>query len=166
MAELTDTYVVHGACCTCTNGMRASRVVLQDSHGVFLRGQAQLTVNDCESDTNVICFGGCYSMENPETQKEAEKIKKKVEEECPDTFIDGVLNCFCKKKKKKDEPVDEGVPQVVGACKPRIIASEWNHGQDGVNTEEERPLMGGAKLYCMYGGEIEIIESGQPEAGG
>lgn len=167
MAELTDTFVVHGACCTCSQGMRPSRTVLKESHGVFLRGQAQLTVKDCKGEINVICFGGCYSMENPSTQEEAEKIKKKIEEACPETFTDKVMNFFTggKKKKKQEEASDNEIPKVVGVCTPRIIAREWDHGQDGVNTEEERPLMGGAKLYCMYGGEIEIVESGQPEAG-
>ena len=79
MAELTDTYVVHGACCTCSQGMRPSRAVLQETHGVFLRGQAQMTVKDCKGELNVVCFGGCYSMENPSTQEEAEKIKKKID---------------------------------------------------------------------------------------
>ncbi|MFR3729046.1 DUF4280 domain-containing protein [Lacrimispora sp.] len=167
MAELTDTFVVHGACCTCSQGMRPSRAVLQETHGVFLRGQAQMTVKDCKGELNVVCFGGCYSMENPSTQEEAEKIKKKIEEACPETFTDKVMNFFTggKKKKKQEEASDSEISKVVGVCTPKIIASEWDHGQDGVNTEEERPLMGGAKLYCMYGGEIEIVESGQPEAG-
>lgn len=106
-------------------------------------------------------------MENPSTKEEAEKVQKEVEEACPDTFTDKVMNLFSggKKKKKKEEPADSETPQVVGVCTPHIIAQEWDHGKDGVNTEEERPLMGGAKLYCMYGGVIEITESGQPEAG-
>jgi hypothetical protein len=70
-----------------------------------------------------------------------------------------------KKKKKEEEPKSAETPQVVGVCTPNIIAQEWDHGQEGVETESQRPLMGGARLYCMYGGEIEIVESGQPEAG-
>lgn len=167
MAELNDTFVVHGACSLCTMGMRPSVVVLPETHGVFLRGQAQMTIKDCEGDTNVICFGGCYSMENPSTKEEAEKVQKAVDEACPETFTDKVMNFFTggKKKKKKEEPKDSETPQVVGVCTPRIIAQEWDHGQEGVETETERPLMGGAKLYCMYGGEIQITEAGQPEAG-
>ncbi|WP_051629577.1 PAAR-like protein [Lacrimispora aerotolerans] len=166
MAELNDTFVVHGACSACSMGMRPSAVVLPETHGVFLRGQAQMTIKDCEGDTNVICFGGCYSMENPSTKEEAEKVQKAVDEACPETFTDKVMNFFTGgKKKKKEEPKDSETPQVVGVCTPRIIAQEWDHGQEGVETETERPLMGGAKLYCMYGGEIQIMEAGQPEAG-
>ena len=168
MAELTDTYVVHGACTQCSMGMRQSRVVLHETHGVFLKKQAQMTVKDCKGEYHVICFGGCYSMENPSTQEEAKKVQDKVKELSPDTFLDKVMGFFTggKKKKEKEEAAPaEGVPQVLGVCTPHIIAQEWDYGQDGVETDGDRPLMGGAKLYCIYGGEIEIIESGQPEAG-
>jgi hypothetical protein len=167
MAELNDTFVVHGACSTCTMGMRSSNVVLPETHGVFLRGQAQMTIKDCLGGANVICFGGCYSMENPSTKEEAEKVQKAVDEACPETFTDKVMNFFTggKKKKKEEEPKSAETPQVIGVCTPNIIAQEWDHGQEGVETESQRPLMGGARLYCMYGGEIEIVESGQPEAG-
>lgn len=168
MAELTDTYVVHGASATCSMGMRGSCTVLHKTHGVFLKNQPQMTVKDCKGDYNVICFGGCYSMENPSTQAEAAKVQKAVEEACPDTFLDHVMGFFTggkKKKQKQEAPTEEGVPQVVGVCSPHIIAKEWDHGQEGVETDKECPLMGGAKLYCIYGGEIEIVESGQPEPG-
>ncbi|WP_124065279.1 DUF4280 domain-containing protein [Clostridium sp. E02] len=168
MAELTDTYVVHGASATCSMGMRGSCTVLHKTHGVFLKNQPQMTVKDCKGDYNVICFGGCYSMENPSTQAEAAKVQKAVEEACPDTFLDHVMGFFTggkKKKQKQEAPSEEGVAQVVGVCSPHIIAKEWDHGQEGVETDKECPLMGGAKLYCIYGGEIEIVESGQPEPG-
>lgn len=106
-------------------------------------------------------------MENPKTQEAAEKVRKDVEEACPNTFLDKVMNKFTGGKKKKEEAAapEEGVPQVLGECTPRIIASEWDYGKDGVESDEERPLMGGAKLHCIYGGEIEIVDPGQPEAG-
>lgn len=168
MAELNDTYVVHGATATCTMGMRPSIIALHNTYGVFLRGQPQMTVKDCKGDYNILCFGGCFSMENPDTQLEAEKVQKAVEEACPDTFLDGVMNFFCgKKKKEKQQEVSEEVPQVVGKCTPKIIGGqEWDNGKDGVKTDGKKPLLGGAKLHCMYGGEIEIIASGQPEADG
>lgn len=35
MAELKDTFVVHGACATCSMGMRPSQIVLQKKHTEF-----------------------------------------------------------------------------------------------------------------------------------
>lgn len=67
MAGIEDTYIVHCAQTTCDMGMRASRIVLTKSHGVFLKGMAQMHVKDCKGTENVICFGGCMSPENPKT---------------------------------------------------------------------------------------------------
>ena len=62
MAELKDTYVVHTALMRCSMGMRETYLVLEDTHGVFLRQQPQMTVEDCIGGVHVRCFGGCYSM--------------------------------------------------------------------------------------------------------
>lgn len=167
MAELTDTYVVHGAPATCTMGMRPSYIALHRTYGVFLRMQPQMTVKDCIGDYHILNFGGCYSMENPDTQREAEKVRENVEEQCPDTFLDKVMGLFCSKKKKEQQEVSAEVPQVVGKCTPIIMGGqEWDNGKDGVKTDGKKTLLGGARLHCKYGGEIEIIQSGQPEAGG
>lgn len=169
MAELNDTYVVHGAAATCTMGMRFSYIALHKTYGVFLRMQPQMTVKDCIGNYNILNFGGCFSMENPDTQNEARKVEAAVEEQCPDTFLDGVMNFFCggKKKEKKQQEASAEVPQVVGKCMPIILGGqEWDNGKDGVKTCDKTPLLGGAKLHCKYGGEIEIVHSGQQEAGG
>jgi predicted chitinase len=161
MADLKDTYVVHGAWTTCTCGMRKSRTVLEKSHGVFLKDRALMTVNDCKPE-NIICFGGCYSMENPDTAAEAQKIQMAVEKDCPNTFTDTVMNFFTKKgqKESSDAPL-----QVVGLCNPKILSAEWDNGGNTVEVNGEVPLLADAKVHCLYGGEIEIIDSGQPEAG-
>lgn len=165
MAELKDTYVVHAAMTRCTMGMRESCVVLRNTHGVFLRQQAQMTIEDSLAEENVLCFGGCYSMENPETKKKAEEIEKAVDEACPDTFLDKILGIFCKKKELETQQAQEGVPRVVGECIPKFPAkAKWDYGKDGVETNQRQPLMGGAKLRCIYGGEIEIVTSGQMES--
>lgn len=168
MAELNDTYVVHTAMIRCSMGMRETYLVLEDTHGVFLRQQPQMTVEDSVGEVNVRCFGGCYSMENPSTKAEAERIQREVEDECPDTFMDKVMNIFTGGKKEAEtKDAQEGVPRVVGVCSPKIPAGlKWDNGKDGVETKGKEPLLGGAKLRCIYGGEIEIITSGQVAGGG
>jgi hypothetical protein len=54
---------------------------------------------------------------------------------------------------------------VVGICTPKTISAEWDNGGNTVEVDGEVPLLAGAKVHCLYGGEIEIIDSGQPEAG-
>lgn len=163
MAELNETYVVHTALIRCSMGMRETYLVLEDTHGVYLRRQPQMTINDSAGEVNVRCFGGCYSMENPSTRAEAERIQKEVEEACPDTFLDKVMQKFTGgRKEAKTQEAQEGVPRVVGVCTPRIPAgTKWDQGKEGVETKGEEPLLGGAKLRCIYGGEIEILTSGQ-----
>lgn len=164
MAELNETYVVHGAQVTCTMGMRPSAIILEETYGVYLRQQPQMTVGDSKN-SNIICFGGCYSMENPDTQKKAQEIKEEVDRRCPDTFLDSVMNFFCggDKGAGQQEASEESL-RVLGVCTPNIAGGmEWDHGKDGVKTEGKETLLGTAKLYCMYGGEIEIVHSGQQE---
>ena len=119
MAELTDTYVVHGACTQCSMGMRQSRVVLHETHGVFLKKQAQMTVKDCKGEYHVICFGGCYSMENPSTQEEAKKVQDKVKELSPDTFLDKVMGFFTGGKKKKEKEKENYVVLECSQCQKK-----------------------------------------------
>ncbi|WP_349944247.1 PAAR-like protein [Lacrimispora sp. BS-2] len=101
-------------------------------------------------------------MENPDTAAEAQKIQMDVEKDCPNTFTDTVMNFFAKKDQKEssDAPL-----RVVGICTPKIISAKWDNGGNTVEVNGEVPLLAGAKVYCLYGGEIEIIDSGQPEAG-
>mgnify|MGYP000211155743 CR=1 FL=1 len=108
MAELNDTYVVHTAMIRCSMGMRETYLVLDDTHGVFLRQQPQMTVDDSVGEVNVRCFGGCYSMENPSTKAEADRIQKAVEEECPDTFLDSVLKPFYGRGKRNHDAGSAG----------------------------------------------------------
>lgn len=167
MPDLNETYVVHCAMCRCSMGMRESYAVLDNTHGVFLRGQGQMTVKDCKR-SNLVCFGGCYSMSNPSTKEAAEEIKAQIEKDCPDTFLDKAINWFTggKKDETTQNDVNEGEMSVLGECNPCIMAGQtWSEGKDGVETDKAKPLMGEAKLYCLYGGEIEIIQAGQPEGG-
>ena len=56
MAELNDTYVVHTAMIRCSMGMRETYLVLDDTHGVFLRQQPQMTVDDSVGEVAVTAW--------------------------------------------------------------------------------------------------------------
>ena len=168
MADLNDTYVVHTATTTCNMGMRSSCAVLPNSHGVYLRQQPQMTVDDSLPMINVMCFGGCYSMENPSTQAAAAAMQAAVLVACPDTFLDKVMNLFTGgKKKAQTQAAQAGVPRVVGVCTPTIPpGTKWDNGKDGVQTKGKSSLLGGAKIRCLFGGKIQIVDSGQVEGAG
>jgi hypothetical protein len=165
MADLKDTYVVHQAGCHCSMGLRDSCAVLVNTHGVYLRQQAQMTVADCKME-NVVNFGGCYSMANPSTQAAAAAIQAQVLKACPDTFLDKAIQFFCgdKKEIKQGDPT-ANLPMPVGLCQPMLMGGQnWSEGKDDVKTDGARALMGEAKLYCKFAGEIQITNSGQPES--
>lgn len=60
-----DSYVVNGAMTECTWGTMGSRLILPVSHGVFIKGKAQLNIMDFIPFYNVLPFGMCKSMANP-----------------------------------------------------------------------------------------------------
>ena len=95
MADKENTYVVHGACIRCNMGLRQSRLVLRQTHGVFLRNIAQINAKDCIDTTNIIDFCGCISAENPQTLEMAKTISEKIETQTGENFDsqvkDGVL---------------------------------------------------------------------------
>lgn len=158
-ADLSNTYVVHCADTVCTMGMRESKIVLEKSHGVFLKNQAQMTVKDQKGDANVINFGGCYSAENPNTVAEAEKIAGNVKEATGQSF----------EKQVKDIFTTEGeggkVMACVGVCTPDIVSVQWDKEKEDVSVEPgQNALLGEATLTCKFGGTIKIIGTGQPES--
>ncbi|MFQ7874112.1 hypothetical protein [Enterocloster sp.] len=79
--------------------------------------------------------------------------------------MDSVMGLFCSKKKKSNrKPLRKYLGR--GDMQTFIIGGqEWDNGKDGVK-RVARPRSLGAKLHCKYGGEIEIVHSGQQEAGG
>lgn len=52
-------YVVAGAILSCSLGTAKSQLKLPASHGVYLKGKAQMNVNDFIPEKNVCSFGGC-----------------------------------------------------------------------------------------------------------
>jgi hypothetical protein len=60
-----DSYVVMGAMTECTWGSMDSRLILPLSHGVYIKGRAQLNIMDFKPIMNILPFGMCSSLLNP-----------------------------------------------------------------------------------------------------
>lgn len=157
--DLGNTYVVHCADTVCSMGMRESKIVLRKSHGVYLKNQAQMTVKDQKGEINVICFGGCYSAENPATLAEADRIAQDVKESTGESFEDQVKDIFTTEGEGGGRTMS-----CVGECKPEIVSVKWDKEKEDVSVEPgQNALLGEATLTCKYGGIIKIIGAGQPE---
>lgn len=158
MADKENTYVVHGAYIRCYMGLRQSRLVLRQTHGVFLRNIAQINEKDCIGTTNIIDFCGCISAENPKTIEMAKTISKKIEAETGENFDNEVEAVFCNGSVGSVKTME-----CAGQCIPKIISTSWDEVKDGVLTEGKNPVRGTATLKCRYGGVITIDLTGQPE---
>ncbi|OBY76392.1 hypothetical protein BBG47_27385 [Paenibacillus sp. KS1] len=62
-------YVVAGATIKCNCGSSTSRLKVEKSHGVYIRGKVQLNVNDYKPNANIESFGLCSSRANPDVQR-------------------------------------------------------------------------------------------------
>ena len=159
MSGIYDSYIVHCAQTLCTMGIRSSYVVLGESHGVFLKQYAQLTIKDIEAYKNIIPFGGCISPENPDTVAEAEKICAKVEAETQINYGDCAAEVLTVEREDGTE-----VMACAGKCTPIIAAVEWDKEKEDVFVDKgKKALYGKATLICKYGGIITIETTGQPE---
>lgn len=58
-------YVVKGAMISCSDGDAPGKAIMPGSHGVFLKGKAQLNVNDFKPVINITPFGMCSNLANP-----------------------------------------------------------------------------------------------------
>lgn len=159
MAGIDDSYIVHCAQSFCSMGIRPSCVVLGESHGVFIKQYAQLTIKDVEAHKNIIHFGGCVSPENPDTVAEAKKICAKVEAETQMAYGDYAVEVLSVER-------DDGVTVMAcaGKCTPIILAKEWDKEKEDVFVDKgKKALYGKAAITCKYGGIITIETTGQPE---
>ncbi len=159
-ADLSNTYVVHCADTVCSMGIRTSKIVLRKSHGVYLKDRAQMTIKDQKSDINVICFGGCCSVENPSTAEEAKKIAAMVKESTGKNFEKQVADIFTVEGEDGSKYME-----CAGECTPEIVSVQWDKEKEDVSVEPgQNALLGEATLTCKYGGIIKIIGTGQPKA--
>lgn len=158
MADKKDTYVVHNADIYCNMGLRMSKLVLRQSHGVFLKGRAQVTELDCTGKKNIIDFCGCRSGDNPATKKKAQDISKKVEAATGENFSNEVEDIFCNGEIGSVKTMD-----CAGECVPDIVSSSWDDIKDNVITDRQKTVRGTATVKCRWGGVITIETTGQPE---
>jgi hypothetical protein len=108
-----EEYVVRGGTIECDKGSHYDRLNMPHSHGVFLRGQAQMNVADSKARENIISFGACSGA-------------------CP-------------------------MPK----CTP-AIATKWiNMTEPKLHIDGEMALLKNAYLFCVFGGRISIVDSGQ-----
>lgn len=165
------TYVVHCARIECTCGMRESYLTLGPTHGVKTRQIPQMTVKDTVLDTNIINFGGCFSLENPSVKDAAEDAvaaaqdiieSRKNERKGLARFLDKVVDFFVK---DTETDVDESLmKQCVGECSAQFPpGAQWIKGHEKVTINGEPVLLRRCSMMCSYGGCITILVSGQPE---
>lgn len=58
-------YVVVGATLSCSQGDQTSILTMPKSHGVYVKGKAQLNIMDHKPFVNVFPFGKCHTLANP-----------------------------------------------------------------------------------------------------
>ncbi|MBG9943112.1 DUF4280 domain-containing protein [Brevibacillus formosus] len=58
-------YVVAGAILSCDYGSQKNKLKTPFSHGVYIRNQAQMNVNDYMPKVNIMPFGKCKCEKNP-----------------------------------------------------------------------------------------------------
>ena len=163
MSGIDKSYIVHCAATRCTMGMRESKLVLRQSHGVFLKEKAQATIEDAKAEENIICFGGCCSGENPnmkETLREMSEEADKKEGVSYQSFSDEeLMSLFLL--------AEDNGKQIMGCyteCQPVILSSEWDKEKEDVDVEAgQKALFGRASVTCKYGGVITIETTGQEE---
>ena len=145
MADLNDKYIVFGAKTVCSMGLRESKLVLNNDHGIFIRGKAQLNTKDKIENDNIVPFGGCKSAANPDTaMKMAQKGISLSLPTFSSAFLMPPVNGLC-----------------AGKCTPIITQVEWEDGNEYTDIDDEKALMGRCTITCAYGGIIKITDAGQ-----
>lgn len=157
-------YVVHGAKLLCSRGSREARLVVPLDHGILLNGHPQMIANDSASLTNVMCFGNCFSIDNPNMEQAAVDATNQYNQEKSQTFWGKVKSFFGIKPKTVDSASEELQALCICECKPSISTeSVWEDSNDKSLVIGKKTLIQPATLVCQYGGIIRIIDNGQNE---
>lgn len=152
MAASMKSYVVHGAYTICEYGSRPARLIVPMSHGVYLRGKAQLNKLDCLPGKNVtpmgVCTAGysniCAEQENAKNEKKSFSI----------SFMGGG-----KKQKAKEEQIKRATSSVTVCTYMPLTA--WLETKEDVLIDGKEALLNQSYLICRKGGKVTILDDGQ-----
>lgn len=156
----TPCYVVHGAKIVCSMGSREARLVVPLDHGVLLGDKPQMVDEDSQALANVMCFGNCFSVDNPMMEQAAIEATNEYNEKKSQTTWGRIKAKFGVKPKKADSVSEELKEACICECIPELI-SMWTDGNDKSRIDSSKTLIQPGALACKYGGIIRIIDNGQ-----
>lgn len=166
-AEQFPCYVVHGAKVLCSMGSREARLVTPMDHGVLLGNTPQLIANDSASLTNVMCFGNCYSVENPKMAQAAVDATNQYNQRKAQGFWGRLKARFGIKPKVVTEVSEELQQLCICECEPLFAEGAlWEEEYERCQILDQKTLLQPATLVCEHGGVIRIADNGQKEQNG
>ena len=155
-------YVVHGAKLLCSMGSRDARLVVPIDHGVLLRNNPAMLAEDSLALSNIMCFGNCFSVENPNMEQAAIDATNQYNEKKSKTVWGKVKSFFGLGPKEADSASKELKAACICACQPSFPGGVmWEEGNEKSLIENKKTLIQSATLVCEYGGIIRIIDNGQ-----
>jgi hypothetical protein len=160
LENLKKQYIVNAAIIECSCSPDRSYLVIPVSHGQYINGIAQLNVEDCVPNTNIISFKVCQSPKNPSVQEAAKEVLKKAQDR-KKGFFDRVMDLFG--AAKEVGTIDEELlKQCAGVCKCSIDGDlKWIDGEETVLVDGKPALLGRCTTMCVFGGAIKFYTCGQ-----
>ena len=131
-------------------------------HGVLLCKQPQMMSDDSVSLANVMCFGNCFSVDNPKMAQAAIDATNQYNQKKSQTVWGKVKSFFGVKPKVVTETSKELQQLCICECEPCFSEeSFWEEGYEKSLIMGKKTLIQPATLVCQYGGVIHIIDNGQ-----
>ena len=164
MEQLQKEYIVNAAVIKCDNSPNMSYAIIPVSHGEYIQGKAQLNVEDCKPNVNIVSFKTCQRTEKPKVREAAKKVLENAQDRTKG-FMDRVMDLFAKPKEiNVDEIDDELVKQCAAECECWFDGeATWIDGKEDVLVDGKPALLGKCSAMCGYGGNITFYTSGQEE---
>lgn len=154
-------YVVAGAILSCTWGTKRTRLTMPVSHGVYAKDKAQMNIQDYLPNLNIMPFGLCNSMSNPEVIAALKELEGDSQSDSASTGTNHLRGPMkVKPKSSSSEPSFEQGAYVGVPCQP-VITTEWMNGKEDTLIEGEPALLSCSLNTCLHCGTITIDDDGQ-----